>query len=589
MSRILNRSGLALVAILGLLTSAATRAPSQTVAIMGATVFDGTGAAPFKANVIIKDRRIEAVGPNVPAPRGAEIIKAEGQALLPGFIDLHTHWTPAGVPSTTPQIAEAYLAAGVTTVDDFNAAPESYAPRRSWLAAITAPHVNFAARISTPGGHGADWADTATTKWVNTPDAAKLAVESLIAYQPDLIKTFTDGWRYGVAPDNTSMDVATLSAVVETAHKYNLKVLTHTVTADRGVVAGKAKVDVITHAIQDRLLDPASVAAIKAGGTSITPTLAVYEPTKFGQSAKDANDPRFAQSFKKFDIALANVKILHDAGVTIGLGTDAGMPGTPHGVSTHREMELLVRAGLTPTEALVAGTSASARLIGQSADRGVIAPGMRADMVLIKGEPWKVISDVRKIDRVILDGRLVFGTGAPPMVANVAKTLTSLKLTTPLIDDFERQDGRTQLDTLRTDEFDGGMDRTVEVSQVFSRPEGGHGLSVSARMSVKAAPVAGVNLPLSRGGIQPRDVRAFNGVQIDIRGQGNYSVEFDGTGGSWSETVAANDQWRTIKVPFAALKGRSPWTGDDVTALQITATRSAGQKVWLELDNVTFY
>ena len=84
-------------------------------------------------------------------------------------------------------------------------------------------------------------------------------------------------------------------------------------------------------------------------------------------------------------------------------------------------------------------------------------------------------------------------------------------------------------------------------------------------------------------------MRAFNGVQIDIRGQGNYSVEFDGTGGSWSETVAANDQWRTIKVPFAALKGRSPWTGDDVTALQITATRSAGQKVWLELDNVTFY
>ena len=589
MSRLLNRSSLTLVTALALLCSAAAPVPSHTIAIMGASVFDGTGAPPFKANVIITDGKIAAVGPDVKAPRGADIIKAEGQALLPGFIDLHTHWTPAGVPSTTPQIAEAYLSSGVTTVDDFNAAPESYGPRRAWLASIAAPHVNFAARISTPGGHGADWADTATTKWVNTPDAARLAVEGLMPYRPDLIKTFTDGWRYGAAPDNTSMDVTTLSAVVETAHKYNLKVLTHTVTVDRGVVAAKAKVDVITHALQDRLLDPASVAAIKAGGTNITPTLAVYEPTKLGQSAKDANDPRYAQSFRKFDIALANVKILHDAGVTIGLGTDAGMPGTPHGVSTLREMELLVRAGLTPTEALIAGTSASARLIGQSADRGVIAPGMRADLVLIKGEPWKVISDVRKIDRVFIDGRLVFGTGAPPMVSNVAKTLTAVKLTAPLIDDFERQDGRTQLDTLRTDEFDGGMDRSAEVSQVFARPDGGHGLSISARMSVKSAPVAGVTLPLSRGAIQPVDIRRFTGVQIDVRGQGAYSVEFDAIGGSWNQAISANEQWRTIKVPFAALQGRSAWTGDDITALQITATRPAGQKVWFEIDNVTFY
>jgi hypothetical protein len=214
---------------------------------------------------------------------------------------------------------------------------------------------------------------------------------------------------------------------------------------------------------------------------------------------------------------------------------------------------------------------------------------MRADLVLIKGEPWKVISDVRKIDRVFLDGRLVFGTGAPPMVANVAKTLTSVKLTTALVDDFERQDGRTQLDTLRTDEFDGGMDRSVEVSQVFARPDGGNGLSVTARMSVKSAPVAGVTLPLSRGAIQPMDIRHFTGIQIDVRGQDAYSVEFDGTGGSWNQAISANEQWRTIKVPFAALKGSSAWTGDDITVLQITATRPAGQKVWFELDNVTFY
>ncbi len=590
MTRRLMQSAPALMAGLILTSSALAASPPPSVlAIMGATVFDGTGAPPTKANVIVRNGRIEAVGPKVRVPAGAMIIKAQGEALLPGFYDLHTHWTPAGAPSTTPQIASAYVSSGVTTVNDFNASPESFAPRRAWLAGLVAPHVNFAARVSTPGGHGADWADTATTKWVNTPDAASLAIESLVPYHPDLIKAFTDGWRYGMAPDNTSMDAWTLSALVEAAHKNHLKVFTHTVSADRGAVAGQAKVDVITHSLQDRLLDAKTLAAIKAGGTSITPTLAVYEPVKPGQAARDASDPRYAQTFQKFDYALANAKALHDAGVTIGLGTDAGMPGTQHGTSTLHEMELLVRAGLTPTEALVAGTSASARLMDQISDRGIIAAGKRADLVLIKGEPWKDIADVRKIDRVLIDGKLVFGPGAPEMSANAAKTLPALVLKTALVDDFERPDGRTQLDTLRTDEFDGGSDRTVEVSQTFARPSGGHALSIAAKLSVKTAPVAGASFPLSRGGIQPMDIRAFTGLQFEVRGDGSYNLGFEGTGGRWTQAFSAGSDWRTVRVPFSVLTGRAPWTGDDLTSLQFTASGQAGKKIWLEIDNVTFY
>ena len=102
----------------------------EVTAIMGATVFDGTGAGPRLANVVIRNGRIAEVGPAVKAPKGARVIDAKGQALLPGFYDLHTHWTPSGMPGTTPQIAAAYVSAGVTTVSDFNAAPESFAPRR---------------------------------------------------------------------------------------------------------------------------------------------------------------------------------------------------------------------------------------------------------------------------------------------------------------------------------------------------------------------------------------------------------------------------------------------------------------------------
>jgi imidazolonepropionase-like amidohydrolase len=123
----------ALASVLGVLAfSAAQAAKTETgpvVAIMGATVFDATGAAPHLANVVIRDGRIAEVGPTVKAPRGAQVIDAKGEALLPGFFDLHTHWTPGGIPATTPQIATAYVSSGVTTVNDFNAAPESFAPR----------------------------------------------------------------------------------------------------------------------------------------------------------------------------------------------------------------------------------------------------------------------------------------------------------------------------------------------------------------------------------------------------------------------------------------------------------------------------
>ena len=102
---------------------------------------------------------------------------------------------------------------------DFNAAPESFALRRKWLASLNvAPHVSLCGRISTPGGHGADWADTATTKMIVTPAAARKAVNDIVAYKADCFgETMIDGWRYGLSPDNTSMDLWTLSALVDEA------------------------------------------------------------------------------------------------------------------------------------------------------------------------------------------------------------------------------------------------------------------------------------------------------------------------------------------------------------------------------------
>lgn len=576
-----------------LLGGAALAAP-KALAVVNAEIFDATGAAPYRGTLVVRDGRIVDIGPAVRAPKGAVVIDAKGKAVVPGFFDVHTHWTPAGSPAITPRIADAYVASGVTTVNDFHQQPESFEPRRRWLSSLTTPHVNFVARVSVPGGHGADWADEATTQWVETPESARAAVKALAPYKPDAIKAFTDGWRYGSAPDNNSMDGWTLKALTDEAHKLGVKVLTHTVTVERGGVAADSGADIIAHSLQDRPLDEATVKRIKASGLFYAPTLAVYEPTKQGQPL-DTSNPRVQQSIRKFDYALANVKTLQAAGVPIALGTDAGMPGTPHGASTLREMELLVRAGLTPTQALTAGTATSAQAMGLLADRGTLEKGKRADFVLVAGEPWKTIEDVRRIDRVFIDGQQAYGPGAARAPANDREAMPPLKAKA-LIDDFERADGRTALDTLRLRDFDGGHDRSIEVAQVIALADGDKVLSVGAKMAEKEAPVAGVILPLSRGSVEPVDVTAFKGVKLSLRGDGGpYVVSINTLGGRWRAQVSADRAWKTVELPFSAFSpasasaAKSAWSGLDLVGVGVTGTRAAGGDLWFELDDVSFF
>jgi imidazolonepropionase-like amidohydrolase len=211
-------------------------------------------------------------------------------------------------------------------------------------------------------------------------------MDEVMAYQPDMVKGFHDGWRYGSGADNVSIDETTLTGLASEAHKFHKKLLTHTVTVERGEEAARAGVDVVAHSLQDAEITQKTVDLFKAHGTAYAPTLAVYEPVKPGQPPRK-DDTGLKASLVRFDHAFHNLKRFHDAGVLIALGTDAGMPGTPHGTSTLHEMELMVKAGLTPTDALLAGTANSAKAIGLIEDRGTIEKGKRADLVLIKGTP----------------------------------------------------------------------------------------------------------------------------------------------------------------------------------------------------------
>jgi hypothetical protein len=176
-----------------------------------------------------------------------------------------------------------------------------------------------------------------------------------------------------------------------------------------------------------------------------------------------------------------------------------------------------------------------------------------------------------------------------------------------MIDDFERPDGRTELDTLRTDNPDGGLDRSIQITEVVDRGPG-HALSVSAKLAVKKDAMAAVVIPLSRGAVTPVDASGFKGVKMEFRGgQGPYRLAIRTVADRWSAEVPAKGAWADVSVPFSSLKrdrGReedgetegveqkappAAWTGKDLVAIEVTGQGEAGGKIWYQLDNMAFY
>jgi len=664
---------------------------SDALAIVGATVFDGTGREPYAGTVLVRGGRIEAAGPSVSVPAGARIVRAEGQTLLPGLFDLHTHMpyaTAPGISGDWGKNLKAYLYSGVTTVVDFGTYPETFEPVRRLIAsgAFEAPRVHFAARLTTPGGHGAEGGrgDFFTLE-VQTPREARAAVRRLLPYRPDVIKVFTDGWRYNTAPDMTSMNEETLAAVCDEAHKAGVEVLTHTVTLARAKQAARAGVDALAHGIGDAEADEELIRIMREKGTTYVSTLAVYEPrgrnvlspllsavlepavaalidpplspappADDGERAPVRQQPAAPPSQeqpaveatrasavaearrRRWRTLLHNVSALKAGGVRLGAGTDAGVTGTHHGWATLRELELLVRGGLTPAQALTAATLDSARALRVDSERGSIEPGKLADLVLVAGSPHRRISDIARVSKVFLGGREIVRERLASDIASPAQTaITPVKLA-ELVDDFEGvrvramaaggpfgagavlngggaalQDPaaaaqanaddqlRSRLGTLWVNATDGGHDHSQLIQGITTRRGRDHALTALARMSSAARPFVRVQVPLTRGAVEPADARAWRGVRFDVRGDGGpyrLIVPTRGVRDSayFQTSFTAAPAWAKVSVDFASLrqaetKAPAAWTGADLLMLSFEIARAPGEFGWLELDNIRFY
>lgn len=305
-------------------TPAATpAADGNSFAIRNVRVFDGQRVIEH-ANVVVRDGRIAAVGPDAAIPDGLATVDGCGKTLLPGLIDAHT----------------AQFDAAITA-----------AHRTDKLAVVHVSRQQDAMRAVNAGADG-------------------------------LVHIFVDA--------NADAAFARATRRQNTFAVPTLSVLVGMAGADEGArLAGDARL-------------PPQLSADQVGSLK----------ARFGATSH----PHY------LEYALASVRSLHAAGVTILAGTDAGNPGTAHGASLHGELVLLVRAGLTPAQALTAATWAPARRFGLT-DRGRIAIGQRADLLLVDGDPTRDITATRAIravwkngyaiDRALADSAKPVAVGAP--------------------------------------------------------------------------------------------------------------------------------------------------------------------------------
>ncbi len=374
---------------------------SRPLAVTGVRVFDGTSLVEHAA-VLVDGPTITSVGIGVD-PAGREVVDGVGATLLPGLIDCHAH--PTG-----DALALAMLF-GVTTEIDMFTTPERLGDQR-----VRAEKRNDVADLRSAstgatvlGGHpsmliGLSFREQFPV--VSSTAAAAQFVRDRIAEGADFIKLLIDdGEAMGHPSPSLTGEMARV--IVEEAHAHGLMAVAHATSVRNALEAVEAGVDGLVHVFMDQMPHEEVVAAIGEAGIFVIPTLvtmgslageltgsAVAEDARARRLIPDDWHGNLCRCWQlgspsSLANAMAATAALHEAGVPILAGTDAadvGVFGTAHGVSLHQELGLLVDCGLTPAEALAAATSVAART-WRLPDRGRIAPGLQADLVLVDGDP----------------------------------------------------------------------------------------------------------------------------------------------------------------------------------------------------------
>ncbi|MDE2943138.1 MAG: amidohydrolase family protein [Gemmatimonadota bacterium] len=407
-------------------SSAADAAGAPALAIVGATVVDGSGAEPVPdATVVVRDGRIESVGPSaeVEVPADAEVLDAAGRYLVPGLINAHGHvgatlGLEGGHYSRENVLRQLrlYASYGVTTVVSLGGDEPAGVEVRDEQ---DVPSLDRA-RLYVAGAVVAGI----------TPGAALEMVHGNAAMGVDFIKIRVDdnlGSTYKMTPD-------VYGAVVEGAHELGLPVAAHLFYLEDAHGLLDADVDFIVHSVRDRDVDDALATRLIEAGVCYSPTLtrevstfvyesepeffsdpfflasaepAVLEALRAPESMARYRESESAQRYKEaLAQAQENLGALSDAGVTIAMGTDTGPPARFQGYFEHMELALMAESGMSPMEILVASTGDAARCAGLEGV-GTIEAGNWADLILLNADPLEGVENLRAIESVWIAGNQV--------------------------------------------------------------------------------------------------------------------------------------------------------------------------------------
>ncbi len=371
-------------------------------------VFDGTRTLRH-VNVIATDGMIQAVGPLAVLPPSAVVIEGEGKTLLPGMIDAHTH---LGEKLVSSFLRDA-LDFGVTTELEMGGSAESLRVRKEGCQGC-ANFLTAGTVITAPGGHPTEMPATPIPTLSAGEDVQKF-VDQRIAEGSDYIKII-DEHRF------PTLSPSQIEAIVTAAHRRNKLAIAHIGSQREAAECIEAGVDALAHVFADS--PPAADFGQRVANhhAFVITTLTVFEALSAGSKPRwwekeEGLSAHLTPTMRTMlairlpaapdihlNFAEETVARLHQAGVPLLAGTDSPVPGIAHGASLHRELELLVESGLSPSEALTAATYTPAREFGLH-DRGKIAVGLRADFVLIKGDPTSDIHALHNIEGVWIGGQ----------------------------------------------------------------------------------------------------------------------------------------------------------------------------------------
>jgi imidazolonepropionase-like amidohydrolase len=401
---------------------------NKRTVLAGGRVFDGRGADPARADVAIEDGSIAEVGAGLD---GDEQVDVSGMTLLPGLFDCHVHVTISEVDQWSvvqkPFSYQFYEAArnlvatqrvGITTVRDAGGADLGI---KQALAdgLIDGPRMQISVRmISQTGGHGDDWFPSgievplmvahpgAPSTLVDGPDQMRRVVRLLVRHGADVIKVATSGGVLSPRdkPQHAHLREDELAALVTEADAAGIPVMAHAQAAEGIKNAVRAGIRSIEHGIY---LDDEAIELMLDRGTWLVPTLVaprgVIEAAAAGAAIPAAS---LEKAHAVVDIHRQSFSRAVAAGVRVAMGTDSGV--TPHGENL-RELALMVEAGMTPSQALVASTSSAAELLGVADELGAIEVGKLADIVVVEGDPFEFDDLARRVQTVYRDGRRVSG------------------------------------------------------------------------------------------------------------------------------------------------------------------------------------